>query len=329
MSYRPSTRRSRSPLEKTRASISKSHRSRSPRGSHHHSSTQRRAGASRPVTLPLEASTLSKHDFDIYKPMFGLYLDIQKQLVLEELSDDEVRGRWKSFVGKWNRGELAEGWYDPITLRKAQASAAFTAQTTRRSEPSGEDHQDDGGVSSDDDAVGPALPGDYSASRDGRRSGPAIPNLQDLELQREQADEDSLSRRDRLREDRRLDRQEQKERLDELAPRAEPGSKDRLLEKKREKADHHRAFAAAKTDAGGVEDVPEADLFGGDDDGGGIEGFKRQKRELDRKKNEREIRREEILRARQAEREQRVLEYKAKEEKTMSGLVALARARYG
>lgn len=103
-----------------------------------------------------------------------------------------------------------------------------------------------------------------------------------------------------------------------------------MLEKKREKADSHRAFAAAKTDTGGVEDVPEADLFGGDEDGGGgIEGFKRQKRELERKKNEREIRREELLRARQAEREQRVQEYKAKEEKTMSGLVALARARYG
>lgn len=33
--------------------------------------------------------------------MFGLYLDIQKQLILEELADDEVKGRWKSFVGKW------------------------------------------------------------------------------------------------------------------------------------------------------------------------------------------------------------------------------------
>lgn len=149
----------------------------------------------------------------------------------------------------------------------------------------------------------------------------------------EQTHEDSLERRQLLRQDRLLDRKEQKERLDEIAPRAEAGSKDRMLEKKREKADSHRAFAAGKTDAGGVEDVPEADLFGGDEDaggaGGGIEGFKRQKRELERKKNEREIRREELLRARQAEREQRVQEYKVKEEKTMSGLVALAKARYG
>lgn len=116
--------------------------------------------------------------------------------------------------------------------------------------------------------------------------------------------------------------------MDELAPRAEPGSKDRMLEKKREKADSQRAFAAGA--GGGLEDVPETDLFGDDDGGGGgIEGFKKQKRELERKKNEREIRREEMLRARQAEHEQRVQEYKAREEKTMSGLVALARARFG
>lgn len=83
-----------------------------------------------------------------------------------------------------NRGELAEGWYDPVTLRKARASAASTAQTARRYEPSGEGHQAVGGDSSDDDAVGPALPGDYSGTKEGKRSGPAIPNLQDLELQR-------------------------------------------------------------------------------------------------------------------------------------------------
>jgi hypothetical protein len=49
----------------------------------------------------LHASQLSKHDWDKYKPMFALYLDIQKQLVLEDLSESEMRGRWKSFVGKW------------------------------------------------------------------------------------------------------------------------------------------------------------------------------------------------------------------------------------
>jgi peroxin-14 len=33
--------------------------------------------------------------------MFGMYLDIQKGKILEDLSEEEVKGRWKSFVGKW------------------------------------------------------------------------------------------------------------------------------------------------------------------------------------------------------------------------------------
>jgi len=33
--------------------------------------------------------------------MFASYLDIQKQIILEELDEREVRGRWKRFCGKW------------------------------------------------------------------------------------------------------------------------------------------------------------------------------------------------------------------------------------
>lgn len=264
--------------------------------------------------------------------MFELYLDIQKQKVLEELPDDEVKGRWKSFVGKWNRGELAEGWYDPATLHKAQASAALnTVNTERQSRPRdspsyGSPRREE--ESSDEDVVGPTMPrGETQVYKSDKRSGPAIPNLQDLELQRELEQEESLTQRQDLREHRNLDRKLQKERLDELVPRAEAGSKDRMLEKRREKADSNRAFASAKVEAGGVEEVPESALLGDED--GGIEGFKKQKREMDRKKNEREVRREEHLRARMEELEGRRREYRAKEEKTMSGLVALAKARFG
>lgn len=252
-----------------------------------------------------------------------------------------------------NRGELAEGWYDPATLQKAQASAVSSAvNTERQSRP--RDSRSYGSPrraeeSSDEDVVGPMMPGgERQVYNSDKRPGPAIPNLQDLELQKgagparmlysnqktdtfasrkELEQEDSLAHRRDLREHRHLDRKQQKERLDELAPRAEAGSKDRILEKKREKADSNRTFASAKIEAGGVEEVPESDLLG--DEGGGIEGFKKQKREMDRKKNEREVRREEILRARMEELEERRREYQAKEEKTMSGLVALAKARFG
>lgn len=139
--------------------------------------------------------------------------------------------------------------------------------------------------------------------------------------------EDALARRQDLRYERKQDLTLQKSRLDDLAPRADPGTKDRQLEKKREKADSNRAFASSKTEAGGVVDVPESELLG--DDEGGLEGFKRQKIEMERKKTEREVRREEVARARGEEREERRRIYAEKEERTMSGLVALARARFG
>ena len=139
-------------------------------------------------------------------------------------------------------------------------------------------------------------------------------------------DESQAYRQD-LHAQRLLDRKLQKERLDEVVPRAEAGTKDRMLEKKREKADSNRTFASAKTEAGGVEEVPESILLG--DEEGGIEGFKKQKREMERKQNEREVRREEILRARREELEERRRVYQAKEERTMSGLVALAKAKFG
>ena len=53
------------------------------------------------VNLPFQAKLLKKGDLEAYKSMFGLYLDIQKQIVLDELDEKELRGRWKSFVGKW------------------------------------------------------------------------------------------------------------------------------------------------------------------------------------------------------------------------------------
>lgn len=52
-------------------------------------------------SLPYGARQLTKHDLNYYRPMFALYLDIQKQMDIEELSDEEVKGRWKSFMNKW------------------------------------------------------------------------------------------------------------------------------------------------------------------------------------------------------------------------------------
>ncbi|KAH7045340.1 hypothetical protein B0J12DRAFT_730034 [Macrophomina phaseolina] len=336
------------------------------RSQHHHDRRNEKkkkkhaAAASAPASLPLNARPLSKHDYARYAPMFALYLDIQKQKILEELDEAEVKGRWKSFVGKWNRGELAEGWYDPATLQKAIASAAEEQdeseqagrarggarqrqspdygagprqqqqqqQQRREQDREGDNgnerrdgRDDDDNDEDDDDEFGPAaMPGFVNT----RRSGPAVPRLEDLEMRDELNAEDTEARTTTLRALRRADRALQKERLEEIAPRADPGSRERQLEKRAATTAVHRAFRDAKSP--GAEEVGEGDLMGGGD---GVDDFRARKSEAERRKNEREIRKEEMLRARAAEREEKLAEHRAKEERTMEMLRALARARFG
>jgi hypothetical protein len=244
-----------------------------------------------------------------------------------------------------NRGELAEGWYDPVTKQKADR-ATSEARISRHSPPQGErlEHQHDQQeqrvaasqpvVEHDDseDEYAPSMPTNTS------RVGPKVPTIQDLQyrngecldglhtplrahISTELAEEDEIARRQDLRFDRKMDRNLQKERLEELNPRAEPGSRERQLEKKREKAGANRAFREEKSP--GAEEVGESQLIGGED------GIKAHIQATQRKKSERELRKEEILRAREAEREERLAHHRAKEDKTMEMLRGLARQRYG
>jgi peroxin-14 len=111
-------------------------------------------------------------------------------------------------------------------------------------------------------------------------------------------------------------------------PRAEAGTHERKMEKRKEVATANREFASAKRGGSPTEAVPETDMMGGgaEDD---LEALRKERERDRRKKNEREIRREEVLRARAAEREERVQKYREKEEETMGWLKALARQRFG
>lgn len=67
-------------------------------------------------------------------------------------------------------------------------------------------------------------------------------------------------------------------------------------------------------------EVPEADMMGG----GGTDNFKQMKAAKERKKNERELRKEAMLRQRMEEREVRLRMHREKEERTIAMLKALA-----
>lgn len=60
-----------------------------------------------------------------------------------------------------------------------------------------------------------------------------------------------------------------------------------------------------------------------------LQAMKKAQEKDQRKKNEREIKREEILRARAAEREERVQRYRQKEDETIGWLKTLAKQRFG
>ncbi|KAI9781561.1 MAG: hypothetical protein M1835_004280 [Candelina submexicana] len=333
-------------------------RSRSPDGTKHpHNSNyhhkQARSRLEESIRLPFGSQLLSKHDFKKYRPLFALYLDIQKHIVLEDIDDVEARGRWKSFLGKCitrstrklvrslspssrdlillrNRGELAEGWYDPSTRQKAilssiapKSTPSISAQSSRVSPDYGHirtEHQAQPMNESDDDAVGPKLPAQEVSHR---KVGPATPGVEDLVLRQEMAREDRIAALEDIRFARKMDWKQQKEQLDELVPRADAGTRERQLERKKEINEKMGSFRDKSPGTG--EEVGDQDLMGDDS----IEGYKAKKKDFERKKNEREMRKEEMLRIRAAEREERFQEHRAKEDKTMAMLKSLAKQNFG
>jgi hypothetical protein len=79
-------------------------RSRSPRGDedrHKHKRHRSQSPPTKAAALPYKAKPLSKRHYDEYKPLFHSYLDIQKNIQLDELDEREAKGRWKSFIGRW------------------------------------------------------------------------------------------------------------------------------------------------------------------------------------------------------------------------------------
>lgn len=273
------------------------------------------------IALPYGQEVLVKQDLDKYEAIFASYLETQKHLDITKLDRDQVYGRWKAFVKKWNAGQLAQGWYEPamqerIAQRQAESKTDLV-RSKRAVEPA---DGDDGEPSDDSDDYGPSI---RPSSSTFTPQGPTPATLQDLTYKREMDLEQRNAERDLHQKERKLEKQAQQERLEELVPRADPGSIERKREKKQETTSSNRAFADAK-DSGALE-VADADLLGDDD----VDAYKAKIRAAARQKNERELRREEVLRARAAERAERFAEHTAKEEKTMATLRALAQQRFG
>jgi hypothetical protein len=147
----------------------------------------------------------------------------------------------------------------------------------------------------------------------------------------ESAVEDAVAAREDTRKQHRAETRAHKSEMrqieDEIAPRAEPGTHERRMEKRREAAAANRAFAESRRGGSPIEAAPDDELMGSGENE--LDAIKKAQSREQRKKNEREIRREEILRARAAEREERLQQYRKKEEETVGWLKTLAKQRFG
>ncbi|KAH7319783.1 hypothetical protein B0I35DRAFT_478101 [Stachybotrys elegans] len=323
--HRVDDRRSRSPERKRRRTSPARHREVSEEANGRDSSRRHRShkdSTRSNVPLPFSARPLSKSDLSAFQPLFAEYLDVQKNLNIDEMDDRELKGRWKSFVGKWNRHELAEGWYDPDYFARILSRAPDVSKQSRGDMDRGgtaPERDDSAPENASDDDYGPALPG----SDHNRHFGARAPTLQDLSLRGELAEEDREADLVARQAERKLDRAEQRERLEELVPRAEPGTRERKLEKRQMVNEKMRQF---RDKSPGMEAGNEKELMGGGDS---LDEYKRMKANEQRKKTEREIRREEIERAKRQEIEERKKAYQEREEGTVAMLRELARQRFG
>ncbi|SPQ26868.1 223ae199-8235-4030-99b8-ef25b13b8040 [Thermothielavioides terrestris] len=314
-------------------------------------STERTAPAKE---LPFGARQLSRSDLAAFRPLFAYYLDLQKQLDIDSLDETELRGRWKSFMGKWNRAELAEGWYDPEIFQHAvrdygdagnsgrdgmplpRASSDHPKPSVPRSDPPSTTDQED---NSDDDYGPPppppaghhhptpsrSTPGPSTSSRP---AGPSNPTQTDLALRDEALAAERAAALADLRLARRARRREAQALLEEaLPPRADAGTRERRLEKRAALNEALRAFRERSPTGGGGE-VDDGTLMGGGD-APPEEEYRALVRAREERRRERISRREEAERARRAEREERVREYREREERVVAGLRELARSRFG
>ncbi|KAL2147263.1 hypothetical protein VTI28DRAFT_10253 [Corynascus sepedonium] len=324
---------------------------------HHSLRAEGAEPAASPKTLPFNARQLSRSDITTFRPLFAYYLDLQKQLDISSLNETELRGRWKSFMGKWNRGELAEGWYDPDIFQRAVVDYAAECNPPSPALPSHsrsptlnstaandhDDHSRHQGASApdsdSDDTYGPPPPpppghehssthrnlqSSLSASLKAKTPGPSIPTQTDLSLRDETLAAERESALEAHRLARRAHRREEKALLDEaLPPRADPGSRERRLEKRKELNEELRGFRD-RSPPGAVE-VGEGELMGGS----AADEYRAEVQKREERRRERVSRREEVERARRAELEERARSYREREERVVEGLKELARQRFG
>jgi len=293
---------------------------------------------------------------ETHRSLFAHYLDRHKHLDIDSLDEKELLGRWKSFIGHWNRGELSESWYDPAVFEHAvksyEGKNSGVKEDQRRNDDNARSHISPTNrmragspapseASDTSSSYGPPPPPGLnrqlseqqtkpsSFKLSSKQPGPSIPTTADLLIR--DADE-AAERSAALSASRQMWRLQTKEAVtrtldnDILLPnRAEPGSRERKLEKRRELNEKLREFRERSP---GVGEVDESVLMGGREMDA-QEEWREMVRRREERRAEKERRREEVARAKRLEKEEKLREWREKERRVLNQLREIARERFG
>ncbi|KAI0673898.1 hypothetical protein C8Q78DRAFT_1019759 [Trametes maxima] len=221
-------------------------------------SRDRSRSPERSASLPDGVSEISESDYFLKNDEFQMWLKEEKGKYFNELSGDRARKYFRKFVKAWNRGKLSKTLYAGVDRSSAMNSQtgykwSFTSKTSRAENDAmraareeidnatwNRNAQSTGGLSS------------------GRVIGPSMPSASDRILAQETADEYRAAERDHQRK---RDRREAKERIEDLVGPKEMGRAGQL-EKKKVQREANRAYRD-KGDEG--LEVDDATLMGGGD----------------------------------------------------------------
>ncbi|KAI8981334.1 hypothetical protein BD414DRAFT_443644 [Trametes punicea] len=237
----------------------------------------------RRTSLPEDVSEISESDYFLKNDEFQLWLKEEKGKYFNELSGERARKYFRKFVKAWNRGKLSKSMYAGV----GRVPAANSQTTYKWSFASKTSDADNVALRAAREEIDNATwqrnsftqPGPGPSS--GRIIGPAMPSASDRILAQEVADEYRAAEREYQRK---RERKEAKERLEDLVGPKEVGRAGQL-EKKKAQREANRAYRE-KGDEG--LELDDATLMGGGD------SFQAQlarreaaKRRYEEKKNER------------------------------------------
>eukprot|EP00051_Salpingoeca_urceolata_P035917 m.32014 g.32014 ORF g.32014 m.32014 type:complete len:372 (-) comp9905_c0_seq2:79-1194(-) len=180
---------------------------------------------------------ISKDDYFSKNVEFSVWLKKKKGVAFEELSTDEARKRFKDFVRKWNDGELSQRYYDGMGTGAAapartQYSWGFAKTMDKSDRKQLQSLVSDVGHSTDNTAtIGPL---DKPAPGRQRRAGPQGPAAPDPAAL-------AQYNRELMQKSRKDFRRDQKETLEELAPRAKGHGHEGRMQKRMDRARERKA----------------------------------------------------------------------------------------